>query len=198
MESSAAARIVEASDDAKTDFETLFKHHYPTVLRFFSKCGCTIEEGNDLTQETFLRAYRSIEAFRGDASHKTWLLTIAANVWRNWLRSRNAGKRDAPEVSLEALDEHRAQGTGPRDRFHEVPGPLAMVLAQERIGLLHEALDELPPQMRRCVMLRLGSELKYREIAILMELSIETVKSQLHQARRRLRGRLTELLAERL
>ena len=173
------------------DFQALFHEHYRSVHFFFANRGFSIEESRDLTQETFLRAYKGVEAFRYEASFKTWLFQIATNLWRNAIRSRNAAKRDAQEVSLE--DElyggHPSLSDfgGP----HGYGTPLSRLLASEAVQQLEAALEELPPQMRRCAQLRLFQELKYREIAELMKLSIETVKSQLHQARQRLRQRLS-------
>jgi len=173
------------------DFQALFDEHYRSVLFFFTNRGFSFEEARDLTQETFLRAYKGVETFRYEASFKTWLFQIATNLWRNAIRSRSAAKRDAPEVSLEEeLNSGRpvlSDLGGP----HGAGTPLSAVLADEAVSQLECALDELPAQMRRCVQLRLFQELKYREIAGLMKLSIETVKSQLHQARHRLRQSLS-------
>jgi RNA polymerase sigma-70 factor (ECF subfamily) len=128
-----------------------------------------------------------MDSFRHDASVETWLFTIAANVWRNEVRSRTASKREGREVPLEGL----AESPGALStELHEADDPLAGLLEEERAGLLREALDELPAQMRRCLLLRLDQELKYREIAQVLQVSIETVKSQLFQARERLRQRL--------
>ncbi len=173
------------------DFQALFHEHYRSVRFFFANRGFSIEDARDLTQETFLRAYKGVEAFRYEASFKTWLFQIATNIWRNAIRSRSAAKRDAQEVSLEdelngghpiLSDFGGSQGYGT---------PLSRVLASEAAHQLEDALEGLPPRMRRCVQLRLFQELKYREIASLMQLSIETVKSQLHQARQRLRKKLS-------
>lgn len=173
------------------DFQTLFDEHYRSLLFFFTNRGFTLDEARDLTQETFLRAYKGVKAFRYEASYKTWLFQIATNLWRNTIRSRSAAKRAAQEVSLEEeLDSGRpvlSDGGG----AGRVGTPLSEVLADEAAGQLESALEELPSRMRRCVQLRLFQDLKYREIAQLMQLSIETVKSQLHQARHRLRQSLS-------
>ena len=96
-------------------------------------------------------------------------------------------KRDAQEVSLEE------PGTGgPADSAWESgeTGPLDGVLADERSKKLRRAFEELPPQMRRCVMLRVDQDLKYREIAVQMDVSIDTVKAHLFQARQILKNKL--------
>ncbi len=183
---------VGAVSNRSEDFKALFHEHYRSVYFFFTNRGVSVEEARDLTQETFLRAYKGMEVFRYEASFKTWLFQIATNLWRNTIRSRSAAKRDAPEVSLEdelnsgcsiLSDQGGSQG-------HD--SPLSRVLSDEAIEQLENAIEELPDQMRRCAQLRIFQELKYREIAELMKLSIETVKSQLHQARQRLRRRLSD------
>lgn len=171
------------------DFQLLFERYYRSIHFFFTNRGFSKEDARDLTQETFLRAYKGVEAFRNEASYKTWLFRIASNIWRNAIRSRNAAKRDAKEVSLE---EHLEGGrpVPPDSASRERGSPLSQILTDEAILQLQRALNDLPAQMRRCVKLRLFQELKYREIAELLQLSIETVKSQLHQARQRLREQL--------
>ena len=171
------------------DFEQLFKRFYRPVSYFFANRGFSSEECRDLTQETFLGVYKGIGRFRRDASVETWLFTIAGNIWRNELRSRSADKRAATEVSLAAmvdegarLSQASAPIVGPK-----FSGPLDDTLAGERTRMLRDAMAKLPAQMRRCVLLRVEQDMKYREIATVMQVSIETVKSQLYQARERLK-----------
>lgn len=166
------------------EFERLFEQYARPVSYFFAHRGFSPEECRDLTQETFLGVYKGMDRFRREASVETWLFTIAANVWRNEVRNRTAGKREGLEVSFEGA----ADGSGAAPAaLHDVDDPLFGLLEEERAGLLREALEGLPAQMRRCLLLRIDQQLKYREIAQVMRISIETVKSQLFQARERLR-----------
>jgi RNA polymerase sigma-70 factor (ECF subfamily) len=171
----------------------IFLHYYGPVHGFFVKRGFSPEDSNDLTQETFIRVHKSLATFRGEARFDTWVYQIAANIYRNTLRDRSTLKRGAQEVSLEDL----------QDRLPEAPlrypspswekdyeGPLENLLTDERNRVLREALESLPPQMRRCVILRVDGDHKYREIADLMGVSIETVKAHLFQARQQLKGKL--------
>jgi len=174
------------------DFRCLFVRYFQPVFSFFLRRGFSREECRDLTQETFLRVYRSIGQFRGEASLQTWLFQIATNLWRNKVRHHMAEKREGFEVSLE-LEVEKGHPV-PADR--RLPGetrpssPLDGLLAAERKRLMREALSALPPQMRRCVLLRIEQELKYREIAAVMQISIDSVKSQISHARDRLEREL--------
>lgn len=163
----------------KDAFEELFREHYRSVLGFFGRRGCSPEEREDLTQKTFLRAYRAFDGFRGEAEASTWLLTIATNLWRNRLRDAAAGKRLGDEVSVD-------------DWQVPAPGelPQEQLIATERRRRLRSAIDELPPRMRRCVLYRVYQDRSYREIAALLGVTEATAKSQVSLARARLRAKL--------
>lgn len=177
-------------EDREQQFERLFERYSRSVNYFFAKRGFSPDECMELAQETFLGAYRGMDRFRHDAKVETWLFTIAANIWRNEIRSRSAEKREGHEIPLEA----RREDAGPRlvEMLAGDESPLEGLLERERRDRVRDALEELPPQMRRCLVLRIDRQLKYREIAELLQISIETVKSQLFQARERLRALLRD------
>lgn len=175
------------------DFEQLFARYSRAIYSFFINRGFSAEESRDLTQETFFSVYRGMRGFRNDASIQTWLFKIAGNVWRNALRNRSAIKRSATEFSLDQVpaaenlvDSTSLSPLAPDRRRSS----LQDLLDDESRQLLRNAIEGLPPQMRRCLQLRVNQELKYREIAAVLQVSIETVKSQLYQARERLKRQL--------
>jgi RNA polymerase sigma-70 factor, ECF subfamily len=180
--SESVQRIIErlqAGPSREEDFRQLFDLYYSRVHHFFAKRGFPPQECLDLTQETFIGIYRGIASFRRDARFETWLFKIATNAYRKRLRWGVAEKRDAVEMSLDCGEES-----------HEPADPASeeeSMLRAERARLLREAVEKLPEQMRRCLMLRVYQDMRYREIATVMRLSPETVKVHLFQARRRLR-----------
>lgn len=178
-------------DDREREFERLFERYSQPVTSFFARRGFSPEECRDLTQETFLGVYKGMERFRRDSSVETWLFTIAANIWRNELRSRSADKREGQEVSLDSQRDEPGLHLVTRSSAGE-DDPLAGLIEKERSSRVRRALEELPPQMRRCLVLRIDQQLKYREVAVAMRVSIDTVKSQLFQARERLREMLMD------
>lgn len=179
------------------EFGAFYERHYRLVVGFFRSRGLSGEESRDLAQDTFLGAYRGFGRFRGESSRKTWLMTIAANTWRNRLRDRSAAKRDAEEVSVdlwaqvegEVDDDHQAGPASPES-------PLEATLDAERKRALREASRDLPKQMKRCFYLYFYQGRKYREIAALLGVSIDTVKSQIHQAKAKLRRQVVSRFAE--
>jgi RNA polymerase sigma-70 factor (ECF subfamily) len=175
--------------DREENFRRIFQRYYRRIYVLFARWGFHDIECEDLVQETFLRVHRNLASFRGDSKFETWLWEVAANVYKNTLRSRGTQKRDAQEVSLDDADGAAGGGSVMALESRE-RDPLADLLVGERKQKLHEAMGELPPQMRRCVELRVNHDLKYREIAELMHVSIDTVKAHLFQARQLLKTRL--------
>lgn len=175
--------------DPATD--ELYRRHFRRVVTFFERKGCSKEESRDLAQETFFRVYKGMETFRGASSETTWILQIASNLFKNTLRGQATQKRYGHEVPLEPGSEV-AEGHWGSVRVDREKGALSKILAEERCRILREAMQELPPQMREVVLLRVDRDLKYREIAVLLHVSIETVKAHLYQARERLRDKLAD------
>src|SRR5262245_14646299 len=137
-------------------FRLLFDRFYWPLFRFFEHRGFATEECQDLIQETFLRVYRGIGTFRGEARWEHWLFRIAANTAVKALRYGTAAKRAGRPVPLEGKDVGDAPpaAAGGSPRSAEAPAPLRQLLGKEMRELLGEAIAGLPAQMRRCVRMR--------------------------------------------
>lgn len=188
-------RIIEewqAGIDRQENFRRLFERYYRPVYHFFAKRGFSAESCQDLTQETFIRVYIGMAGFRRESRFETWLFQIAGNTYRKELRRQSASKRAGQQVSLEGASEKGSSASGGSELGDpsSTQGPLDDVLHTEQRQELRRAIEELPEQMRKCLMLRVYQELSYREIAVVLRLSAETVKAHLHQARQRLRDEL--------
>ena len=147
------------------------------------------EEARDLTQETFLQAFRSIAHFRGDADLRTWLYRIAVNQARNrwrWWRRRRRGAT----VSLDATDEAHELSLATRLVDEHAPNPEARTLAHEREEILLAAVRTLARPYREAVVLRDVEGLSYEEVAAALDISVGTVKSRLSRGRTELRRKL--------
>jgi RNA polymerase sigma-70 factor (ECF subfamily) len=180
---------LQAGVDVEESSRLLYQEFFMVVEQFFRLRRCTPQESEDLAQETFINAFRGIRDFRRDSSLKTWLLHVALNVWRNELRRRFTAKRAAHEVPLENPE----SGEEEISLRIEADELLNDLLREERRRFIVQELRKLPPQMRRCMLLRVVQDLKYREIAAILRISIDTVKSQLFQARQRLKETLEEV-----
>lgn len=183
---------IQAGIRVEENSEKIYRHFRPRIRSFFLKKGFSSQESDDLTQDVFLRVFKSIDTFRRESRFERWLWEITGNIYSNEIRRQKTEKRDAREQSLDAAMETE-EGTGPALAIPAAgPSPEEEVVQSERSKALHTVLQELPDQMRRCCILRYERGLKYKEIATVMGISIETVKAHLHQARKRLMDLLGE------
>src|SRR5206468_12909448 len=123
-------------------YERLVAEQSADVYALLFRLTTDAEEARDLTQETFLRAFQSINRFRGDSSLKTWIYRIAINQARNRWRWWRRRKRDVT-VSLDATDEHRDKPLAATLPSDNSPNPEQETLAHEREAQLREALQVL-------------------------------------------------------
>ena len=170
-------------------FERLVAERSADVFAVLYRLTADAEEARDLTQETFLRAFQSINRFRGDADLKTWIYRIAINQARNRWRWWRRRRRDVT-VSLDGNSDRDEQPLSARLRNEDVPNPEQETLAHEREDQLREALLELRQSYREAVILRDVEGFSYAEIATTLEISIGTVKSRLSRGRLELRRKL--------
>jgi RNA polymerase sigma-70 factor (ECF subfamily) len=145
------------------------------------------DEALDLSQDVFLRVFRTIHGFRGRSSLKTWIYRIVINQARNrqrfWRR-----RRRSDQVSL---DQHVAEH-GDLQQTHDGTSPDRALARKELARRLWEALDGLPFDQRTVVVLREIDGLSYEEIAYSLDVAVGTVKSRLTRARQELRQQLRE------
>jgi RNA polymerase sigma-70 factor (ECF subfamily) len=144
------------------------------------------DEALDLSQEVFLRVFRTIHRFRGQSSLRTWIYRIAVNQARNHHRFWRRRHRD-DQVSL---DQHIAT----HGEFHSgrESTPDRMFAQKELASRIQQALDELPFDQRTAIILREIDGLSYEEIAFSLGVAVGTVKSRLTRARQTLRFELRE------
>jgi RNA polymerase sigma-70 factor (ECF subfamily) len=146
------------------------------------------EEALDLSQEVFLRVFRTIHAFRGQSALRTWIYRIVINQARNrqrWWRRRHRSE----QVSL---DEHVLQHGEP-GLANEMAAPDRILGRKELASSIWRALDRLPFEQRTAVVLREIDGMSYDEIAFSLGIAVGTVKSRLTRARGALRSQLRQV-----
>lgn len=173
-------------------FRELFKSQFPRVYAFFRRQGFSVPEAEELTQDTFLRVYRYVSTIR-EGDRRAFVMTIARSVWKNELRWRGAVKRPKQtpvgELPLDAKQTSPWTETLPKTPEEQALEREEAAARQERIRQVRFALEDLPPRMRQCQMLRLQGQ-KDRQIAVAMNSSVEAVKTLLYEGRKRLRKQL--------
>ena len=151
-------------------------------------------EAEDVLQETFLSAFRSIERFEGRSKLSTWLYRIAYNASLMRLRKRK-------RVTTFSLDSPAVDDDGEGELYPEIVDwsavPDEQLLTTEARQEMDRAIAELPESLRSAFVLRDIEGLSGAETAEVLEISVQAVKNRLHRARLRLRDRLSAYFSER-
>jgi len=141
------------------------------------------EDARDVVQEAFLRAYRGLRGFKGEAKFSSWLYRITLNLCRDWMRR----ERRAPVVSLpEGVDPLELAD----DRASPVESVEDLVARREMSAAVARAMQELPDEQRQAIMLKEYHGLTFQEIADQLDCPLSTVKTRLYQGLSVLRRRL--------
>ncbi|MEM8930760.1 MAG: RNA polymerase sigma factor [Acidobacteriota bacterium] len=170
----------------ENQFEILFHTYWRAVFIFFRNRGCPPDEARDLAQETFLEVHKSLPRFRNEHP-RGWILAIARHRWLKMVRARSTLKRSAEILPIEDLTLSASESLTTSSRSADA---LQLLVVDEEKRAFQDALEDLPPQMRQCLRLRIDQGLKYREIAAVLQINVQTVKSHLSQAKTRLRDTL--------
>jgi len=173
-----SALVARAQTGDRAAFEALVEATYAETYTLARRLTGDEEDARDVTQDVYLRAYRSIGRFRGDARVQTWLYRITANSASNLLGQRARHRHDelieeAPVADERIQIDPQARAEGDSLRHH-----------------LTEALRRLPPGLRSVVVLRDVYDLPHDAIADELGISVSAAKVRLHRARCRLRDDL--------
>jgi len=182
----ALVRRVQAGDNAAFDLLVRkYQHRIGAVVgRFVPEPA----ECQDVVQDAFIRAYRALPNFRGEAQFYTWLYRIAVNTAKNHLVAR---KRRPPASDVSAED---AEHLDLASRLHDHDTPERQLLRQEIEQAVADTVAQLPEELRQAITLREVDGLSYEEIAQLMQCPIGTVRSRIFRAREAIDARLRPLL----
>jgi RNA polymerase sigma-70 factor (ECF subfamily) len=161
-------------------FEEVYQRYRRPVWRLARRLTGSDEEALDACQEIFLRVWRGLGGFRGEARLSTWVFQIAWNYLRAFRRSRLRRTRVLVEPRL-------AEGEEPPDAVDPGPDPERRAGSAELLERLEPAMRMLPEAHRVVLWLRDGEDLSYAEIAEVLDVPIGTVRSRLARARRALR-----------
>jgi len=175
--------VARALDGDAAAFGTLMRRYQGAVHRLVQGIVRNRTDADDLTQETFFRAYRYLGGFDPGRPLSPWLLRIAANLAFTHLRRQRRGAW----LSLDA--EHPRTGRTVLDSVN-APGAEAAVERPARHRELEAALDALPPLYRSILVLSAVHEMRYDEIASILGIPIGTVMSRLSRARTAMRRQM--------
>ena len=187
----ADALVKKAQQGDETAFgvlvETYERFVYLTALRVLKMCGGNPGDGEDVAQNAFLKAWRSLPSFRGDCAFSTWLYRITVNCARDHCRMESRH----PTVSLTRADDEDEEISIDIPVTDGDTVPEAVMDRQETVRQVRTAIQSLPEDMRAVILLRDIQDLSYAAIADLLHLEVGTVKSRLNRARNTLKEALT-------
>ena len=178
--------LKKAAAGSAEAFEQLVLKYQTAVYNLCLRMTGDPEDAADMTQESFLKAWRNLESFQGNSAFSTWLYRLASNTCLDHLRS----VKRKPQLSLVMEDEDGE--TQAMDVPDSAPSPEEQVIALDEQSRLNDALQALDEDQRQILILRAVNGLSYTEIAEALHLKEGTVKSRLARAREQLRKKLQQ------
>ena len=167
----------------QTAWELIVRQHWRKVFNVAYKFVGKHEEAEDLTQDIFLKVFRSLQTFDRRANFQTWLISVSRNLcidhYRSVRKERETINRDVDASALSPVSPDL--------------NALTVLERNDRVALLRQALEELPQSLRTAVLLRDIQELSYQEIAVQLSLPEGTVKSRINRGRTELALRIKHL-----
>jgi RNA polymerase sigma-70 factor (ECF subfamily) len=170
----------------ETAWETIVRHYWRKVFNVAYKFVGKHDEAEDLTQEIFLKIFKSLDTFDRRANFQTWLISVSRNLcidhYRSVRKERETIDRDVDASELTPISK-------------EV-GAIALLEQQDRVALLRQALAGLPETLKTAVLMRDIQEMSYQEIARKLRLPEGTVKSRINRGRTELARQVMKLTGE--
>jgi RNA polymerase sigma-70 factor (ECF subfamily) len=167
-------------------WETIVRHYWRKVFNVAYKFVGKHDEAEDLTQEIFLKIFKSLDTFDRRANFQTWLISVSRNLcidhYRSVRKERETIDRDVDASELTPISK-------------EI-GAIALLEQQDRVALLRQALAELPDTLKTAVLMRDIQEMSYQEIARTLRLPEGTVKSRINRGRTELARQVMKLTGE--
>ena len=173
--------VAAARDVDRQAFDELVRRTHVETYTLALRLTAHEEDARDVVQETYLRAWRGLDRFRGDAQFSTWLYRITANTAYTHLQRRNRHRTASLDAVVAEPVELRLEAQ-----------PEAVAEQEALLARLAGALDRLAPKLRALVVLKDVYEMSHEEIAEQLGISVTAAKVRLHRGRRRLRELLDE------
>lgn len=170
----------------KDNFRILVKEHHASVFHIAIGFVHDKDEAEDLTQEVFIRAWQSLDKFRGDSSFSTWLHRIAVNTCLN-----NARKKRGSPVFDRITSFFGTDAKAETETLSFTENPEEILIREEHNAWLQRALDTLPENQRTAIILSKYDNLPQKEIAAIMNLTEGAVEALLQRAKKNLREKLS-------
>ena len=181
--------VVKAQRGDKRAFGILVEKYHKKLTRLLSRMVRDQSEIEDIVQDSFVKAYRAINNFRGDSAFYTWLYRIGINTAKNHLVSLGRRPKAMNEVEIEDV-ENFEDG----DELRSIETPENTMMTKEIVVTVNDTIEGLPDELKEAISLREMDGLSYEEIAELMQCPIGTVRSRIFRAREAIAEKLKPLI----
>lgn len=162
------------------DVEQLVEQYGNNIYRYCKSLTYTLEDAEDLYQQTFLMAFELHKKISLKKNPKAYLMSIASNIWKNHKSRYARRERIAPTISSEAEGVQIEDVKGQQDLLEQL-------VKEEQLSDLRRCVNNLPDKHRQVILLFYAGELSLEEIAGVLKIPKGTVKSRLHSAKKQLR-----------
>jgi len=173
-------------DGDRASFKELFDKYQRYIFNICYRFTGNTDEAEDVTQNVFIKIFRSIRKFRGDSSLRSWIYRIAVNACLNHQRRKKLNYY----ISLDFLMSDKSYEQPSDDRNN----PDAQIERAEEEKIVQKAVQSLPSRQKTAIILQRYEELTYREIAEVMQTTVPAVESLVHRARENLSAKLARIL----
>jgi len=181
--------VEKAQRGDKRSFGILVEKYHKKLTRLLSRMVRDQSEIEDIVQDSFVKAYRAINNFRGDSAFYTWLYRIGINTAKNHLVSLGRRPKAMNEVEIEDV-ENFEDG----DELRSIETPENTMMTKEIVATVNDTIEGLPDELKEAISLREMDGLSYEEIAELMQCPIGTVRSRIFRAREAIAEKLKPLI----
>lgn len=181
--------VERAQKGDKRAFDLLVIKYQRKLARLLSRMVRDSAEIEDITQESFIKAYRALPQFRGESAFYTWLYRIGVNTAKNYLVAR--GRRAPTSTEYSSED---AEGFEDAGLLRDIATPEAELQTKQIANAVNKAVDALPEELRTAITLREIEGLSYEEISQMMECPIGTVRSRIFRAREAIAEKIRPML----
>jgi len=181
--------VEKAQRGDKRAFSILVEKYHKKLTRLLSRMVRDQSEIEDIVQDSFVKAYRAINNFRGDSAFYTWLYRIGINTAKNHLVSLGRRPKAMNEVEIEDV-ENFEDG----DELRSIETPENTMMTKEIVVTVNDTIEGLPDELKEAISLREMDGLSYEEIAELMQCPIGTVRSRIFRAREAIAEKLKPLI----
>jgi len=186
-----AALVVRAQQGDTQAFDLLVLKYQRRIMRLLSRMVGDAAEVEDVAQEAFIKAWRSLPQFRGESVFYSWLYRIAINCARNW-QGASMRRRAVSQPDSGTMDD--AQGTlRHSDSLTDIGTPDAQLASRQMVQAVQTALQALPEELRTALLLRETEGLSYAQIGDVMQCPPGTVRSRIFRARQAISEQLRTL-----